>query len=87
MNTFSVKNKYKDIVEPNDVYIGRGSIWGNPYVIGKDGTREEVIQKYIDNFNLYDKVHLLKNKNLVCFCKPLPCHGDFLLKLARGTEQ
>jgi hypothetical protein len=31
-----VVNKYK---EPFDIYIGRGSIWGNPYVIGKDGTR------------------------------------------------
>ena len=25
----------------NAVYIGRGSKWGNPYVIGKHGTREE----------------------------------------------
>ena len=40
--------------ETYDVYIGRkkgGSIydtgdWGNPCVIGKDGTREEVIEKY-----------------------------------------
>ena len=28
------------------VLIGRPSIWSNPYVIGKDGTREEVIEKY-----------------------------------------
>lgn len=27
-------------------YVGRPSVWGNPYVIGKDGTREEVIAKY-----------------------------------------
>ena len=29
-----------------DVYIGRPSKWGNPYVIGPDGTREQVIAKY-----------------------------------------
>ena len=26
-----------------DAFIGRGSLLGNPYVIGMDGTREEVI--------------------------------------------
>ena len=30
----------------NAVYIGRPSIWGNPFVIGKDGTRGEVVEKY-----------------------------------------
>lgn len=34
--------------EPYDVYIGRPSKWGNPFVIGKDGTREEVIAKYAE---------------------------------------
>lgn len=38
----TVVNKYK---EEYDIYIGRGSRWGNPFVIGKDGTREEVIEK------------------------------------------
>ena len=28
------------------VYIGRGSIFGNPFRIGEDGNREEVIEKY-----------------------------------------
>ena len=31
---------------PNSVYIGRPSIWGNPYAIGRDGTRDDVIAKY-----------------------------------------
>ena len=29
-----------------DVYIGRPSFWGNPFSIGKDGNRDEVIEKY-----------------------------------------
>ncbi len=31
-----------------DVYIGRGpnSVWGNPWEIGPDGTRDEVCDRY-----------------------------------------
>ena len=32
--------------EPFDIYIGRPSKWGNPFVIGRDGNREQVIEKY-----------------------------------------
>lgn len=34
--------------EKYDVYIGRPSKWGNPFIVGADGTRDEVIQKYKD---------------------------------------
>lgn len=74
--------------EKYDVYIGRGngSIWGNPFSIGKDGTREEVIQKYMDYLltrpDLIDKISTLKGKVLGCWCSPLPCHGDILAHLA-----
>ncbi len=33
-----------------DVFIGRPSKWGNPFIIGKDGTREEVLEKYSNIF-------------------------------------
>jgi hypothetical protein len=72
--------------EPCDVYIGRGSIWGNPYKIGKDGTRSEVIAKHkkyiLNNRELLSKIKDLRNKKLGCFCKPLQCHGDILAELA-----
>ena len=32
--------------QPHDVYVGRPTKWGNPFVIGKDGTRETVVKKY-----------------------------------------
>lgn len=68
-----------------DVYIGRGSKWGNPFIIGIDGTRAEVIEKYRDYiFNRPDLLKLLpklKDKILGCYCKPLACHGDVLLEL------
>lgn len=28
------------------VYVGRGSKWGNPFVVGRDGTRSECLQLY-----------------------------------------
>lgn len=72
--------------EPFDIYIGRGSKWGNPFKIGKDGTREQVIEKYkfmiLMNDDLLNSLHELKGKTLGCWCKPKPCHGDVLKELA-----
>lgn len=68
-----------------DVYIGRPSKWGNPFIIGKDGTREEVIQKYKEWIEtqpdlMYD-LKELKGKRLGCHCKPESCHGDVIAQL------
>lgn len=41
-----VLDKRVDGVPAVAVYIGRGSKWGNPFVIGRDGDRAEVITKY-----------------------------------------
>ena len=74
--------------QSNDgVYIGRPSEHGNPFVIGVDGNRIQVIEKHKDwvesNPEYREKVRKeLKGKNLVCFCAPLPCHGDILLRIA-----
>ncbi len=71
--------------EPYDVYIGRPSKWGNPFSIGKDGTRDEVIEKYLQyvlgNDELMDALPELQGKVLGCWCKPLTCHGDILVDL------
>jgi hypothetical protein len=73
--------------EPYDVYIGRGSKWGNPFVIGRDGDRDEVCDRYAEWF--YTQLHLIESlqelagKNLGCYCKPERCHGDFLVKMAQ----
>ncbi len=72
--------------EPYDVYVGRPSKWGNPYIIGRDGSREEVVRKYRDyivgNERLLESLPELKGKCLACWCAPLPCHGDILMELA-----
>ena len=70
---------------PFDIYIGRPSKWGNPFKIGVDGTREEVVQKfreYILSNPIQDDLHELRGKVLGCWCTPLSCHGDVLAELA-----
>lgn len=72
--------------EKYDIYIGRGSKWGNPFKIGPDGNREEVIEKYeayiLANQELLDSLDELRGKTLGCWCNPKPCHGDVLAELA-----
>ena len=69
------------------VYIGRGSKWGNPYLIGKDGTRDEVIIKYEQYIRgkpeLLADLPKLVGETLGCYCHPKKCHGDILVKLLR----
>ena len=68
--------------EPYDVYIGRPSKWGNPFTIGRDGTREDVISKYeiyiMSKPDLIASLPELQGKTLGCWCKPKACHGDIL---------
>ncbi len=74
--------------KPYDVYVARPSKWGNPFVIGRDGTREMVIAKYEGYIaaqpHLLAALHELRGKRLGCWCAPLPCHGDVLARLANA---
>lgn len=72
-------------MEPYDVYIGRPSKWGNPFVIGRDGTRKEVVEKYREWIKnqpeLIASLEELKDKVLACWCSPQACHGDVLAEM------
>lgn len=67
----------------------KSSNFANPYKVGKDGNREEVLQKYkiyiekkLENDDtLINELISLKGKNLGCWCYPDPCHGNILLEL------
>jgi hypothetical protein len=76
--------------EEYDVYLGRPGKWGNPFEIGKDGTREEVVAKYrawvVTQPHLMQSLHELKGKTLACWCAPHACHGHVLAELADNLE-
>jgi hypothetical protein len=86
-----VLNKHRTGIPTGAVYIGRGSKWGNPFVIGRDGDRAAVIAKYErylhSRHDLLRALDKLRGKDLVCFCAPLDCHGDLLLRLANATRE
>jgi len=78
--------------DPNYVYIGRWhrswrygliptSKWQNPF----KGERNEAINKFkeylINNPALMKDLWELDGKTLVCWCKPLPCHGDVIKEI------
>ena len=79
-----VVNKRK---EQDDVYIGRGSMFGNPYPITTERDRETVIELYRQWFynqlkdpNFKAEVEKLRDKKLGCYCKPAACHGDIIVE-------
>ena len=86
-----VHNKHKNTAPPDAVYIGRGSKWGNPFVIDKHGSRSEVIAKYEEYIlgkpELLAQLHELKGKDVVCYCTPQACHGDILVHMANNPEE
>ncbi len=74
-----------------DVRIDRATPWGNPFVLGRDGDRDEVITKfYWWAFTSPDpkaswirqNVSALHGKVLGCWCAPQACHGDVLAAMA-----
>ena len=82
-----------------NVYIGRGSKWGNPYthIKGKTkaeflvGSREEAIEKYAvwikKQPHLIAALHELREKRLGCYCRPHHCHGDVLVELIEEMDK
>lgn len=94
MTTVVNKNK-----EDYDIYIGRGSKWGNPFTHIKNkktkaefivDSRSEAILKYkewiVNQNELINSLEELRDKKLGCFCKPKQCHGDILVELLEKKQ-
>ena len=86
--------------ESYDIYIGRPSIFGNPFTHIKDKTtlakfivknREEAIEKYkewiLNQPEILSRLPELEGKTLGCWCKPKSCHGDVLVDLIKKSKQ
>ncbi len=68
------------------VCVGRPSKGGNPFVIGRDVSRDDVVAKcrawIVRQPPLMAALHELRGKNLVCWCAPERCHAEVLIELA-----
>jgi hypothetical protein len=85
--------------EPFTVYIGRAnrhynlpqSKWANPFLIPRDGDRDEVIAKYrayvLSRPDLLEALADINYQRLGCWCAPLRCHGDVLAELIAERER
>ena len=99
MRTTTVVNMTGHRDEPgfaDVVYVGRAMYRGgwqlaasplaNPFRIGADGDREEVIAKYRDYLlsrpDLLALLPCLRGSRLGCWCNPLSCHADVIAELA-----
>jgi hypothetical protein len=88
--------------DPDIVYIGRGSEWGNPYS-HKDGTKAIVqVDSVAEAIQLYRKwlwfliktgvvtIEMLKDldgKRLACYCSPNPCHGNVIKRAVQWAKE
>lgn len=95
--------KIDGFIGQNKIYIGRknksyklkNSALSNPFLIGQDGNRDEVIKKYCkwiceevkkkgavyqELVKIAKRVKKGENIELVCWCKPLKCHGNVIKK-------
>lgn len=95
VNIYKIKGDWKS--DPNFVYIGRpghglDGYFRNPYPLKPGqarGSTLELYTKYVVNKLTTDpifreRVKALKDKTLVCFCKPQACHGDILARIAES---
>ena len=64
--------------------VKRDSLWCNPFQVGRDGTLEQVIERYREYLtsrpDLLKRLPELQGKILGCWCHPKPCHGDVLIQ-------
>ena len=81
-----------NVAPAGSVAIGRGSVWGNPFIIGADGDRNTVIAKF--NQYMYWRLSReinwlepLRGKDLACYCSPNPCHGDAIIAFLSKIEE
>lgn len=89
----AVLNKYHygGKVPHDAVNIMRGTPYGNPFIIGKDGDRDIVIEKFRQYLwkrikeepDFRELIVALNGKDLCCCCHPKPCHGDVLERASK----
>lgn len=84
-----VLNRRRHGIPRGAVYVGRSTVWGNPYRTSSKCSRTQAVAKF--RAYLMSRPELLarakaelKGWDLVCWCAPEACHADVLLRVANG---
>ena len=93
---YPILNQATDTIAPGSVYGGRPSPLGNPFAIGPDGRRAEVIQKYAswiegrlrdrDPVVLTALMSIKPGQALVCHCAPKRCHAEVVAQVLNRAD-
>jgi hypothetical protein len=91
-----------DKTDADVVYIGRGSVWGNPFS-HKKGTKADIIVESVADAIIRYRIYLWKQirlgiitiemlkdldgKRLACYCSPNPCHGNVIKRAVQWAKE
>ena len=84
---YNLRDKHRIPIPKGAVYCGRGTPYGNPFIGGTHGSRETVIRKFVEQVLPDLDVSVLRGKDLVCWCVPLPCHCEAIMEKANAPEE
>jgi hypothetical protein len=95
---FSLQRHSRAMNGLSAVNVARPSKWGNPFLVGKQGTAAECVALYqefaAECVALYrgpvqaPATRELRGKNLACWCAlDAPCHADVLLEMANRESE
>ena len=93
-----VVNRHAHVAAPDDIYIGRGTKYGNPYTVDAHGMQamvlylEYFLRRFDDDRCVYGASNWiaalwsLRGHVLVCSCAPRPCHGDAIVSWIHAVD-
>jgi len=90
----TVHSLRKERMLEGDVLVDRRTIFGNPFKLQAGmapgstiAAFEDYARKRVATDHLYRQmVRNLHGRRLFCWCKPNPCHGDVLARLAEELQ-
>ncbi len=86
-----VLNKYNSSLTMDAIWVMRPSPYGNPFVMGTEGDRDQVCDKFEKwapkQPGYKEKLEKLRGHDLICCCHPLRCHADFWLREANKPKK
>ena len=75
-----VYNRRHNNAPSTAIYVGRGTPWGNPYPVWHPSMRDWACEMFEAQILPTLDVETLRGKDLICWCAPLRCHADSIIR-------